>query len=204
MVHPPSEVHSAMKSKTVKRWSVAAVVGALVWWFGLPSSEVKRARKELSRWVGLREGDPAAQALLARYWAAVGLPPQPAGTPWSAAFLSFVAAPALSPSSSHLGYARDALRSRQEGKRGVYWAYRPDEITAYRPGDILIRGRGQPVGWADVERESGHKDSHGDLVVESRPDGVLLLGGNVNDTVATRLRRPGDGAEPVFAVLRKA
>lgn len=158
--------------------------------------EVKRALLELQQWSGMKETDPRAAPLLAKYWAAAGLPPQPVSTPWSAAFISYVAAGAVQPSASHIGYARAAWRARQARLPGRYWAFQPQELGALRRGDILIKARGGPVTWADVIADTGHKDTHGDLLID---DGSTLVGGNVSDTVRTSPLVPGSA----FAVLRK-
>jgi hypothetical protein len=77
-------------------------------------------------------------------------------------------------------------------------------VLPVRKGDILVRGRGQPVGWADVERDTGHKDAHGDLVVYAAGGVLSLIGGNVSDGV-TQQDAPFSGSPPsgVFAILRK-
>lgn len=162
---------------------------------------IERAELELERWSGTKETDARAAPLLARYWAAVGMPPQSPDVPWSAAFISFVARPAVAPSGDHVGYARAAFRARQAGKPGVYWAFQPQELQPTR-GDILIRGRGQPVSWQDIAQDTGHKDAHGDLVTDAGNGVLTLIGGNVSNSVT----RQQVGAVPleVFAVLRKA
>ena len=171
----------------------------------LDADPVDRAELELQRWEGLKETDARAAPLLARYWKAVGLPPQPSDTPWSAAFLSFVARPALDPSGDHVGYARAALRARKSGTPNKYWAFAPNEsgVLPVRRGDILIRGRGQPVSWQDVETDTGHKDAHGDLVTDVSAGVVSLIGGNVSNAVTQTDQLLGAAPVGVFAILRK-
>lgn len=164
---------------------------------------VNRARAELYTWSGRKETDPSTAGLLSKYWAAVGLPLQPSGTPWSAAFISYVGAGALQASANHVGYARAALKERRARKAGRYWAYQPSELARLRVGDILVRGRGQPVSWQDIETDTGHKDSHGDLVT-GVGDAVVVIGGNVSNSVTQRFYDSEEAArEGVFAVLRK-
>ena len=165
------------------------------------STPISRAKKELKKWKGLNETDPQAKPLLASYWASVNLPPQPASTPWSAAFISTVAP--VKPSSNHIGYTRSAWNARLTGRKGEYWAYEPTEVLPIKKGDIIVRGRGQPVGWSDVTHDTGHKDSHGDIVTNVSKSGVLtLIGGNVSDAVT---QKEYTSLPPhAFAVLRKA
>lgn len=165
--------------------------------------ESSRAESELAKWHGITETDARAKPLLAAYWAAVGLQPQPPGTAWSAAFISAVAWPAVEPSASHIGYARAAWRARQRGEPGVYWALQPSEAGALQRGDIVIRGRGQPVSWADVVADTGHKDSHGDIVTSDGGAVVTLVGGNVSDSVRQTALPSGTLPANTFAVLRK-
>jgi len=172
-----------------------------------PGTEpIARAELELERWRGMKETDVLAAPLLARYWAAVGSPPQPPVVPWSAAFISFVAGKSLKPSANHVGYARAALEARQRQQLGKYWAFAPNEsgVLPVRRGDILLRGRGVPVGWQDVERDTGHKDAHGDIVIDTTGGLLSLIGGNVSNGV-TLTQQPYSQAAPlVFAVLRPA
>ena len=169
---------------------------------------IARAQLELERWRGMTESDAAAAPVLARYWAAVGMPPQPPGVPWSAAFISFVAGPAgLSPSGDHVGYARAALAARKRGDRGRYWAFAPNEsgLLPVRRGDILINWRNQPASWADVAADTGHKDAHGRLVTYAAPGLYSVIGGNEGNAVTQTDVPSSTGVPPsdVFAILRK-
>lgn len=165
------------------------------------TSPSSRAKRELKKWLNLKESDPAASKLLADYWKAVGLPPQPASTAWSAAFISKVAGKSLKPSANHIGYARAAWKARQANQTGQYWAYQPTEITP-KKDDIVIRGRGQPVGWGDVVQDTGHKDSHGDVIADVKAGRLVLIGGNVDNSVT---EKQYDGLpQNTFAILRKA
>lgn len=166
---------------------------------------VERAEREIALWGWgeLKESQPAAAPLLAKYWRACGLSPQPPGTAWSAAFISYVGGGALYAAANHIGYARNALRSRLQGEQGVYWAHAPNEsgVLPLRRGDLVLTGRGQPVTWADVAADTGHKDAHGQIVVATR--GVVsLIGGNESDSV--RQSHLAEGVLPpnTFAVLR--
>lgn len=166
---------------------------------------VDRAELELANWRGLTETDRAAAPLLARYWKAVGVPPQPPGTAWSAAFISYLAGPSLPPNAAHIGYTRAAYRARESKQPGRYWAFQPSELPLQR-GDILIRARaGSGASWQDVLTGTAHKDTHGDLVAERSAGMLRLIGGNVSNAV-TEQRVPygaGDALPGVFAVLRK-
>ncbi len=172
-----------------------------------------RARAELATWAGRKDSDPSVAALLAKYWAAVGLPPQPSTTPWSAAFISYVAGAGLQPNAGHIGYTRAALKARQAGKRDRYWAFAPWEMPKIQAGDIVVRGRGAaPLAtWQDVTSDTGHKDAHGDLVTQVQNGVAGVIGGNVSDGVTARAipddpaapsYSAGSPRSPVFAVLR--
>jgi len=165
----------------------------------LNDNPMKRAEQEWKRWIGFDESSPDAVPLLTKYWKSVGLPLQPASVPWSAAFISTIAAGYLKPSPNHLGYARAAWKDRQNGVKGRYWAYKPSEVGPLQKGDIVVKGRGQPVGWDDIIADTGHKDSHGDIVTETK-GGLTLIGGNVGNSVT----KTHVLANSVFAVLRKA
>ena len=162
-----------------------------------------RAEAELAKWQGITETDSAAAPLLAAYWRAVGLPPQPPGTAWSAAFISAVAAPAVAPSANHIGYARAAWKARQQGTSGAYWAFQPHEAGPLQRGDIVLRGRGQPVSWADVVADTGHRDSHGDIVTADRGAVLTRVGGNVSNSVRQTALPSGSVPANTFAVLRR-
>lgn len=164
------------------------------------TNPVKRAQKELKKWAGLDESDPAAIPLLTRYWSMVGLPLQPASVPWSAVFISNVAAGYLSPNASHIGYARSAWKDRQKGVKGRYWAYSPNEIFPLKAGDIVIKGRGMPVTWNDVIHDTGHKDSHGDLITSTK-NGYTMIGGNVGNSVTEKT--VSSLSPDTFAILRR-
>ena len=58
------------------------------------------------------------------------------------------------------------------------------------------------MGWHDVAADTGHKDSHGDLVVDDSGGVLTLIGGNVSDAVS-RVQLPLSALSGVFAVLRK-
>lgn len=172
-----------------------------------PPPEVERAEHEIALWGwgDLKESDAAAGPLLAKYWRAVGLAPQPPGTAWSAAFISYVAGPALYAAANHIGYARNALQSRLQGERGVYWAFSPNEsgVMPLRQGDLVLTGRGQPVAWSDVASNTGHKDAHGQIVVSTRGV-VTLIGGNESDSVRRTQVPAGVLPANAFVVLRKS
>lgn len=168
---------------------------------------IQRAKRELAQWADMKETDSRAALLLAKYWSAVGLKPQLPSVPWSAAFISYLAGSALYGSANHIGYARSALRSRMQGEPGVYWAFAPNEpgVLPLQRGDIVVKGRGsEPVTWSDVTADTGHKDSHGDLVLGTSGGQVDLIGGNLSDGVAITHLPVGSLPSSTFAVLRAA
>lgn len=171
------------------------------------SAAIKKAKTELIAWQNMTETDAQATPYLRKYWEAVSLPLQPASTAWSAAFISYVMGNLIRPKQSHIEYARAAYRDRQNKIRGKYWAYNPQEISKIKKGDILVRSRGDSSAtWKDVTNPSGFHETHGDLVVETQKGGVVGLGGNKHNKVATEVYPLYGGKPPsnVFAVLRLA
>ena len=117
-------------------------------------------------------------------------------TPWSAAFVSWVARraalPGFSASASHVDYVRAAYRD-PEGN-----AYRIADPRAVRParGDLLcyVRVPGRSYGFAGLatllSMDDGGLGMHCDIVVSAGEGGertARLVGGNVLDGVVMRM-----------------
>ena len=154
---------------------------------GLPGVQ-PRAEAEVSNWAGLTETSSAALPTLARYWRTVGKTDwTPAGTPWSAAFVSEVMQPyGLPPRSAHYQYAQAVVGGNAQG----WTAYQIDGPVHLATGDILLRPRGSGTP-ADEE----YWWSHGDIVfkVDRRAHWV---GGNLGDRLKTGSYGVGpDGAD---------
>ncbi|MEM8575698.1 MAG: DUF2272 domain-containing protein [Pseudomonadota bacterium] len=145
---------------------------------------------------------------------------------WSAVCLSYILKQGgvertqFAFSASHSAYVREAVRSRIESDtKKLYWAYRRDENMAGsipQPGDLICRAR--PNSDQEVLNEAkalarfdatGAYKSHADLVVETRPGEIDVIGGNVRDTVTKRTIAVGGDGRLLsdksfwFAVLKK-
>lgn len=188
-----------------------------------PRSPAGVAERELLRWQGLTEHDPAAAPILEEYWQSVGqhLASQPEGpdTPWSAAFISSVITHsdtpnAITPSGAHIYFSRQAWLDR--GVPGRYGAYRPEEVSL-EPGDIVLRKvlkRGgkvvaDPLSFSDLQTGGGTIPTHSDIVTEVGPMSAKAIGGNMGlkgqSTVKERVIPHNGGVvtDPaVVAVLR--
>lgn len=117
------------------------------------------------------------------------------GLAWSAVFVSWVMKKAGAGSSFHYApyhseYTQAALGASQEGMANHYKAY---EINQVKPelGDIICNDRkanGSCTGTSlsNLKDRSGWKKSHGDIVVEVHANRLVVIGGNVSDTVTRR------------------
>ena len=178
-----------------------------------PRSPAGVAERELLRWQGLTEHDPAAAPILAQYWASVGQNVSDPDVPWSAAFISYTVKSsetpdALTPSGAHIYYARQAYLDR--GVPGRYGAYRPEEV-AVEPGDIVVRRRaGDSFSFSDLQQSgAGMIKTHGDIVTEVGPTTAQAIGGNMGGIGVSTVKErsiPHNGGvvtDPaVVAVLR--
>jgi hypothetical protein len=179
---------------------------------------VHMAKEQLAKWSQGKktETDPAMRATLAGYWGAVRKSSAAieaaidARAAWSAAFLSWVmreagAGTAFRASSAHTAYIAAAKKHRNAGDQSKFWAYR---ISEARPeiGDLVAKDRkpkGQSVcagtTYDNVERGGV---AHSDIVVgiDSANGKMTVVGGNVNDSVATHLiQLTADGHLPALA-----
>lgn len=140
------------------------------------------AERELQRWEGLTEHEPAALPILQEYWAAAGQAyPGSPDVPWSGAFISRVIGEgrpgALLPSGSHTVYSHWAYLNR--GVPGRYGAYEPFEVRV-QPGDIVVRKRaGGDVTFEELRRGGTITPSHGDVVTAVGPSSARAIGGNM-------------------------
>lgn len=116
-------------------------------------------------------------------------------TPWSAAFVSWVARQAALPgfnvSASHVSYVRDAYRAPDDSP---YRVVAPEAATPAR-GDLLCYARSadRTFGFAGLAQLLATSDEglgmHCDIVVDAQPRLGLawLVGGNVFDGVTMRV-----------------
>jgi hypothetical protein len=137
-------------------------------------------------WLGLPMGD-AEQALTGKHDenGTVFPPAADERFAWSAAFTSYVmrmagAGTRFPYSGTHADYINAA---RLDPGRLVI-AAAPPEAYAPRRGDLICLPRGQPLRFADLP--AGKFSSHCDIVVDTRPGFLEVIGGNVDNTVALR------------------
>ncbi len=177
-----------------------------------PNTPSNVAERELRRWAGVTEHDPAALPILKEYWAATGQAYENPDVPWSGAFVSYAVRQsstpdALLPTGAHIFYARQAYLDR--GVPGKYGAYHPTEVSV-QPGDIVVRKRaGGDLTFNDIRMSGPMIPSHADVVTAVGPTAARAIGGNMGpryySTVKSRLIPHNGGiiTDPaVVAVLR--
>jgi hypothetical protein len=117
-------------------------------------------------------------------------------TPWSAAFISYVAgsaSPSFPTSGAHVGYAQAVKNGNVSG-----WTALDPATTQLQPGDIIIKNRNGANNTFNSSNWDG--TSHGDVVTNVNTDGsATVIGGNVSDTVSQRTITPNSND---FAVIR--
>lgn len=166
--------------------------------------------REIIAPVGFWEDERRGDALVAKYWRAVGSDWRgfDVDKPWSAAFISWVMAEAgvpaeeMPPSATHAGYLRAAIAAG-----GGNWRAHPPEDHAPRPGDLICATRaGQKIERFDDIPVGA--TLHCDIVVLTGVGRLWSIGGNVRNSVsrterqidaAGRLAR--DDVRPWFLVL---
>ena len=138
------------------------------------------ADREIDFWDGLTETDPAAQSRLEAYWENLGVSNwSAAGTPWSAAFVSYLLkGKGFKGDSAHWVYTRDIIAGDYPG-----W-------TAYNlPWNVYGPGSEVNVGYILVRKRPGSNTAgHGDVVysVDTDEGYAYVIGGNLSDTVRTQ------------------
>lgn len=129
-----------------------------------------RVEEELARWSGLVETSPTALPFLKEYWNNISSTGEswwknnwtPSGTPWSAAFISYILRGSdFKTSASHLNYFKKNGSSSNKWK--LFSLTKPGKIKA-QIGDIL-----------------GY-DSHSDIVYKIENNEAYLAGGNLSQT----------------------
>ncbi len=160
--------------------------------------------------VGAWEDEKRGNALVSKYWQAVGTKwtGLDQDKPWSAAFISWVMAEAgvsdaeMPPSATHAGYLRAAIAAE-----GGHWQAHPPADYAPRAGDLICATRaGQKITrYDDIPAGA---TLHCDIVVMTSVGRLWSIGGNVRNSV-TRTERliddkgllPPDSGRPWFLVL---
>jgi Uncharacterized protein conserved in bacteria (DUF2272)/Phage tail lysozyme len=135
--------------------------------------------------------------------------------PWSAVFISYVmrtagAGPAFAYAPAHQTYIRAARQNRLSGNTAnPFWAFRATEV-APRIGDLVCASRLNSGATYDNIGDPQYRATHCDVVVESQPGRIRVIGGNVSQTVGDkwlstlpdgRLSLVG-GQSTFFAVIR--
>jgi hypothetical protein len=181
---------------------------------------VQIAKQELARWGDgtIKETDARLRKTLQNYWQiGVGrsVSEQQLGdrafqnaNPWSASFISWLmktagAGDAFKYSGCHAGYIRAAINNRLVDNSNPFKAYRIAEL-APQVGDLVCKSRAGSGATYDNVRPP--MKTHCDIVTELQPGRVVVVGGNVSNSVAHKnLRTDAAGriAEPnYFAVVR--
>ena len=181
---------------------------------------VQIANRELARWGDgrIKETDPRLRKTLQDYWkTGVGVsfsedqlsdPAFQNTHPWSAAFISWLmkaagAGNAFKYNGYHSAYTREAIDNRLANNSNPFKAYRITEL-APQAGDLVCNSRAGSGATYDNVRAP--MKTHCDVVTEVRPQRIVIVGGNVNNSVAQKtLRIDANGriAEPnYFAVIR--
>lgn len=183
---------------------------------GLRARIVQAALQEWQRWGNgsVTESDPAMRSVLENYWrAATGAPPPAANwwePYWSAVFISWVMRQAgagnqFAYSSAHTDYVAAAKRNRIAGNSNPFKAYRISEM-ALRPGDLVCAERSSSGVTYDNVDDGRFRSSHCDVVVEAQAGRIVVVGGNVSDTVGRKTISVDSAGKllgsPYYAVLR--
>lgn len=197
-----------------------------------PPSEIAAMKKrcaqialeERARWNNgtLKEWDSSVQSRLVEMWqlgaklsASAAAANARNRVPWSAAFISWVmakggAGTAFKSSGSHTEYLKAAKANRTSGNCNPFKLYRVSEV---RPevGDLIANsytGCSQS-GTSSYDTFETQGCSHCDVVVKVEPDSIVVMGGNLSDSVGQRSRPtkngfviPNLGAEPCWGVIK--
>jgi hypothetical protein len=117
---------------------------------------------------------------------------------WSAAFISYVmrtagAGTRFAYSPSHATYINIAAQMAQGTQQN--WAVIAERADSYapQPGDLICHGRRAARTLRFEDLPAGPFTSHCDLVIGPGPDGLSVIGGNVEDSVTLK-HVPIDGA----------
>jgi hypothetical protein len=126
---------------------------------------------ELSFWDGKKETDAQSYSQLEKYWKNIDYGEwSPSGTPWSAAFISYVLRGSDFPqTAAHRIYVKDII----DGKKPTWAAFsipKSQEIPLH-VGDVLVK-----------PRSGDYNNTHGDVVYKIVDGMAYLVGGNISNT----------------------
>ena len=178
---------------------------------GLRARIVQVALQEWQRWGKgtIKESAPAMRKVLDDYWlVATGQPYTDKA--WSAAFISWVmyqagAGSQFRYSSGHTDYVAAAKRNRLANNANPFKAYRISE-AALRPGDLVCAERSSSGVTYDNVDDGKFRESHSDVVVEVRSGLIVMVGGNVSNSVSQKAQTVNTAGKllgaPYYAVIR--
>ena len=184
------EVKTIINNSTLQGFASAAFLRQ-------PVSTAKEAliSAAVKEWLRFNRGDKLEYQepqykYVGEYWSKIGLKldGRDRDTPWSAAFISFVARAAgykdFKFAPAHSTYIHDAVDKRKLNTTSApFWGF---NVNEHKPqlGDLVCRWRGNnPISSMDSLPDGGFT-SHCDIVVEIRDTEVRTLGGNVNNSVS--------------------
>lgn len=204
-VRVTAEVNGVTKEGVVKgevegrlslREPVSAAREALV-------AEVIKEWLRFEKGLGLEHHDPFFK-FVGEMWKAIGLglDGKDRDTPWSAAAISFMVRNAAKKvpqygkfkfAPSHSKYMHASITKRNAADTSApFWGVRLHERLP-EIGDIVGKWRETPRDFDDAAAGDSFK-SHSDIIVSVRPDHVLAIGGNVQQSVnITRYEKTGAG-----------
>lgn len=162
-----------------------------------PVSDAKEAliSAAVKEWLRFERGEKLENQnpqykYVGEYWSKIGLnlDGRDRDTPWSAAFISFVARAAgyndFQFAPAHSKYIHDAVDKRKSNTTTApFWGF---NIKEHQPqlGDLVCRWRGDNAIPSMDSLPDGGFTSHCDIVVEIRDTEVRTLGGNVSQSVS--------------------
>jgi hypothetical protein len=137
-----------------------------------PLSISKVAKRELDFWKGKKETSSGAFDRLKKYWDNTDLRSwTPSGTPWSAAFISYILKDQkFRGQASHYKYTTDVIEGKNPGWSAFSIPKNKSKLKV-QVGDVLVK-----------PRTGGKYNTHGDVVVKVIPGLAYMMGGNLGNT----------------------
>ena len=147
---------------------------------GDPSTTIAtRVSTEYAIWSGKTETHASVYSTLEKYYDYCNYSGwTPAGTAWSAVFISWIIGDSDFPkSSAHRIYSEKALKNRLKGKSNSWHLFSISrEKIKVELGDVLVKPRGDGT-------KGRRRESHGDVVYQITGTTAKLAGGNVGQTM---------------------